>query len=291
MARSKPETSAQSGSERPADRGSARRGHEQPAQGSVPGGRPDAARDEPVAHVAEYAQKGSRWDVWCSCGSFREHAFLRVAALEAHQRHLRQVAARRPRRARPTQNRQKPATEPDRTRLRQHRPSVKQYGHSSWAVVCACGQQGGMAADLAAALGLHLGHLHDVLPRARELVAGHATGVKQVGDHWLVICRCGWKGKSPQRAKKAAIEHFEHLLAAAWDQLPAGGPARASRQPNRDRRGGATARGRQRRIAAKDAKPKPRPPVIVAVSLAEERDRRRLELLRRLGAPMKYGDE
>lgn len=148
-----------------------------------------------------------------------------------------------------------------------------------------------MAADLAAALGLYLGHLHDVMPRARELVAGHATGVQQVGDHWLVICRCGWKVTAPQRAKKAAIEHFEHLLAAAWDQLPTTGAAPASRQSNHERRDGATARGRQRRIAAKDAKPKPRPPVIVAMSLAEERNRRRLELLRRLGPPMQYGDE
>jgi hypothetical protein len=129
------------------------------------------------------------------------------------------------------------------------------------------------------------------MPRARELVAGHATGVKLVGDHWLVICRCGWKPSAPQRAKKAAIEHFEHLLAAAWDQLPTGEPARASRQPNRERRGGGTVGERQRRPAAQDAKPKPRPPVIVAVSLAEERNRRRLELLRRLGAPMQYGDE
>jgi hypothetical protein len=272
MARSKRKASAQPGSERPIDQGSARRGREHPTQGPVPGGRPDATKDVPVAHAAEYTQDGSRWDVRCNCGKFQEYTFLWVAALEAHQRHVRQVAARRPRRARPPEKRQKPATEPDWTKLRQHRPTVKQYGRGSWSVVCGCGQQCHMATDLAAALAQYLGHLHDAMPRAREFVAGHATGVKQVGDHWLVICRCGWKPMAPQRAKTAAIEHFEHLLAAERDQPSTAGPARARRRPDRERRGGATARGRQWRPAAQDATPKPRPPVIVAVSLAEERN-------------------
>ena len=250
-----------------------------------------ARSDEPGAHVAEYTQHGSRWDVRCSCGRFHEHTFLRVAAQEAHQRHLRQVVAPRPRRPLP-RGRDKPATEPDRKKLRQHRPTVKQYGQRSWAVVCACRAQCAMGGGLDAALGRHLEHLQDAIPRLRELVAGHATGVKQVGDHWLVVCRCGWKPPGPLRARDAAIAHFDHLIAAQWDELPAPGPVRAARQPDQSRRGrtGEPAR-RQKRPSQTEAKAKPRPPVIVAVSLAEERDRRRLELLRRLGAPLQYGDD
>lgn len=228
MARSKREASVpQPGSERPIDQGSTRRGPEQPTQRPTPGGRPDAANDEPVAHVAEYVQEGSRWDVRCSCGSFGSMPFSGsphskpTSATCARSRHVAltcTIGAEPPEAGHRTRPDEAATPSPNREAVRSRLlVSRLRLRAAVWHGSRSCGCFGPVpwASSRCNA-------------RARKLVAGHATGAKLVGDHWLVICRCGWKPTAPQRARKAAIEHFEHLLAAhGISYLPAGQLAQA----------------------------------------------------------------